>query len=100
MRYDTPIYFQSVKAGEYDRTTGNYSSDTVTEVKRYASIQNTGMEAAQLVYGDVNTRSVTISLQTPYKKPFDRIRIGTKLYKADNTAEHITKQTFIVSEAR
>lgn len=98
MRYDTPVYFQTITQGEYDRSTGNYKPDTIAEAKRFASVQNTAMEAAQLVYGDVNTCSVTISLQMPYKKPFDRIRIGTKLYKADNTAEHITKQTFIVSE--
>ena len=98
MRYDTPIYFQRITQGEYDRSTGNYLPETVSEDKRFASVQNTSMETAQIVYGDVRTLSRTISLQRPYTEPFDRIRLGDKLYKADNAAEHITKQTFIVSE--
>lgn len=98
MRYDTPVYFQTITQGEYDRSTGNYKPDTITEAKRFASVQNTAMEAAQLVYGDVNTCSVTISLQMPYRAPYERIRIGSKTYKADNVAEHITKQTIIASE--
>lgn len=98
MRYDTPIYFQSAKQGGYDRNTGNYLPETVTEEKRYASVQSTSMETAQIVYGDVRTQSRTISLQMPYTAPFDRIRIGDKLYKVDSSADHITKQSFIVSE--
>ena len=98
MRYNTPIYFQSVKQGEYDRNTGNYTSETVTEDKRYASVQSTSMETAQIVYGDIRTQSRTISLQMPYIKTFDRIRIGDTLYKVDSSAGHITKQSFIVSE--
>lgn len=100
MRYDTPIYFQKVKQGAYDRNTGNYGSETVIETKRYASVQSTSMEALKLVYGDIRQGSRTISLQNPYNDSFDRIRIDDKIYKVDSVNMHLTKPSFIVSEVQ
>lgn len=100
MRYDTPIYFQSIKQGEYDINTGNYDNETIEEVKRYASVQNTSMQTLNIVYGDIRQESKTISLQTPYYELFDRIRIGSRLYKVDSMNSHLTKQSFIVSEVQ
>lgn len=98
MRYDTPIYFQSVKQGEYDIDTGNYGNETIEEAKRYASVQDTSMQTLNIVYGDIRQESKTISLQIPYCEAFDRIRIGSRLYKVDGMSSHLTKQSFIVSE--
>lgn len=100
MRYDTPIYFQNVKQGEYDVNTGNYGVEIIEEVKRYASVQNTSMQTLNIVYGDIRQESKTISLQTPYYDTFDRIRIGIRLYKVDSMNSHLTKQSFIVSEVQ
>ena len=50
MRYDTPIYFQRVIQGEYNKATGDYDEDTVEETARYASVMNTGTDTMRLLY--------------------------------------------------
>lgn len=100
MRYDTPVYFQQVTTGEYDPKTGNYAEDTVKETLRYASVMNTGEEKLKLVYDGPKQGSLTIQLQTHYTKPFDRIRIGEKIYRVDDSRELRTKHTFVVSEVQ
>ena len=49
MRYDTPIYFQKIVPGEYDKKTGNYADDQIEEVRMYASVMDTGAETMRLV---------------------------------------------------
>ena len=49
MRYDTPIFFQMVVPGEYDKKTGNYVDYQIKEVIRYASVMDTGVETMKLV---------------------------------------------------
>lgn len=100
MRYDTPVYFQRLASGEYDPSTGNYADDTAEETLRYASVMNTGEEQQKLVYDGPKQDSLTIQLQNHYKKPFDRIRVGEKIYKADFSRPLRTKHTFIVSEVQ
>lgn len=100
MRYDTPVYFQTVVNGTYEPTTGDYNADTITEAKRYAAISNTVDSALKLVYGDIKQGSLTIRLQNHYTQPFDRIRIGEKLYRVDSVRKLRTKHTFIVSEVQ
>lgn len=100
MRFDTPIYFQHVTAGEYDKLTGNYAEDTVTEAMRWASVTNTGAQTHKLIYGDIKQESLTIRLQMPYGDPFDRVRIGEKVYRVDFSRNLRTKQAFIVSEVQ
>lgn len=100
MRYNTPIYFQTVKAGDYDTTSGNYAKDTVTEVKKYASVTDTGVNTLNLVYGSIKQRSLTIRIQPPFADPFDFIRVGNKKYKVDLQRNLYSKQTFIVSEVQ
>ena len=100
MRYDTPVYFQKITSGEYDLKTGNYADDTVAETMRYASVMNTGEEKLKLIYDGPKQGSLTIQLQTHYTKPFDRIRIGEKIYRVDDSRELRTKHTFVVSEVQ
>ena len=82
MRYDTPVYFQTIKS-EYITETGNYGVSVLTEERRDASVTDSGTETLTLVYGGIKQGSKTIRIQRPYEKPFDRIRIGKKLYQVD-----------------
>ena len=96
MRYNDPIFFQRVLPGEYDAKTGNYAEDTVTEVKKYASVTDSGDSTLQLVYGELKQGSKTIRLQRPYTQPFDRIRIDGKVYRVDMAR----RSCFVVSEVQ
>ena len=89
MRYNTPVYFQSIQRGEYDASTGDYKPGNPTEAKRYAAITDTGTETLQLIYGELKQGSLTIRLQRPFNGVFDRIRIGegkkAKSYRVDKS---------------
>ena len=95
MRFETPIYFQRVTPGEYDKTTGDYAPDTVTEVKCYASVTNSGTETLQLKQG-----SLTVRLQNHYTEPFESIRIGKTQYRVDLARKLRTKHVFVISEVQ
>ena len=98
MRFDTPIYFQLVQRGAYNENTGDYDKDTVTEDIKYAAISTTSINTLKLMYGEIKEGCLTVRLQRPYNKIFDRIRIGEKLYKVDNRKTLNNKEVFIVSE--
>lgn len=98
MRYDRPIFFQTLTPGEYDPSTGNYVDDKVLEVKRYASVMDTGENTMILVYSGIKEGSLTIHLQNHYNQPFDRIRIDDKVYGVDFSRKLRTKQIYVVSE--
>lgn len=100
MRYDTPIYFRQITSSDYDPATGNYGDDTVTEVARYASVMDTSRETMRLIYGEIRQGSLTIHLQNHYDDPFDRIRVGNRLYTVDYTRRLRVKQVFVVSEVQ
>lgn len=100
MRYDTPIYFQTVKEGKYDPETGNYAEDTVTEDKVFASVTDSRAETLNLVYGEIKQGCFTVRLQNIYRKPFDRIRIGEKLYRVDFSRKLRLKHIFVISEVQ
>jgi len=100
MRYDTPVYFQKIKPGEYNKQTGDYDDDTVIEVQKYADVTSAGIETLKLVYGDIKQGSLVIRLQNQYKEPFDYIRVGDKRYKKDFERPLRVKQIFIVSEVQ
>lgn len=100
MRYDTPVYFQKITPGEYDPDTGDTAEDTIKEIERFASVYSTGAEMLNLVYGQIRQDSLTIQLQTQYKAPFDRIRIGETVYKVDTAQNLRVKQYFVVSEVQ
>lgn len=100
MRYDTPVYFQKITPGEYDPDTGDTAEDTIEEIERFASVYSTGTEMLNLVYGQIRQDSLTIQLQTQYKAPFDRIRIGETVYKVDTVQNLRVKQYFVVSEVQ
>ena len=100
MRYDTPVYFQKITSGEYDPDTGNYADDIVEETLRYASVMNTGEDTIRLVYDGPKQGSLTIQIQNHYTEPFDRIRVGEKVYSVDYSRELRTKHVFVVSEVQ
>lgn len=100
MRYDTPVYFQKITSGEYDPKTGNYGDDTVEETLRYASIMDTGAVMLKLVYDGPKQGSLTIQIQNHYTEPFDRIRVGKKVYSVDYSRELRMKHVFVVSEVQ
>lgn len=100
MRFDTPIYFQTITPGEYDPVTGDYEPDVVAEEMRRASVTNSGRETLLLVYGEVRQGSLTLCLQNRFTKPFHRIRIGDVIYRVDSTRPLRIKQTFVVSEVQ
>ena len=100
MRYDTLIYFQRITPGEYNPNTGNYADDAVEETPRYASVMNTGEDTLRLVYDGPKQGSLTIQLQNHYPEPFDRIRVGEKVYSVDFSRLLRTKHTFVVSEVQ
>jgi len=98
LRYDTPVYFCSRVPGAYDPATGNYADDAITEIKRYANIQNTDEQSISLLYGALKQGVFTITLQRPLLSSFDDIRIGNKHYHADQRTRLRCKEIFIVSE--
>ena len=98
MRFDTPVYFQKIQAGEYDSSTGDYGEDTVVEEKRYANVTCAGTETLNLVYGKIRQGCKVIRMQAHYTSAFDRIRIEEKAYRVDLSRELRNKQVFIVSE--
>ena len=100
MRFDTPIYLQTVVSGPYDAETGDYGADTVQEVETYASVSDTGVDTLNLVYGGIKQGSKIIRLQGNLNVPFDTIRIGNKIYRVDMVRQLRTKQTFVVSEVQ
>lgn len=100
MRFDTPVYFQTVKPGEYDASTGNYGEDIITEEQRWASVTDAGMETLNLIYGEIKQGVKTVRLQNYYDKPFDRLRIGNKVYRVDRARPLRLKYTLVVSEVQ
>ena len=100
MRYDTPIYFQRVIQGEYNKATGDYDEDTVEETARYASVMNTGTDTMRLLYGEIRQGGLTVHIQNRYNGPFDRIRIGNKVYAVDRRRTLRTKESFVLSEVQ
>ena len=97
MRYDTPIYFQKVVPGEYDESTGDYNDDAVEETMKFASVISTDADTITLIYGKIKQGILTVSLQRHYTDPYDRIRIGEKLYHVDSETRLRTKHVLVVS---
>jgi len=98
MRFDKPVYFQTVTPGEYNAESGNHNPDTVTEVKIYASVTDTGVETLKTLYGKVKQGSLTIRLLRPYTAPFNSIRVDDKTYTVDFIK--LKQRVFIVSELK
>lgn len=98
MRFDTPIYFQTVKAGVYDTSTGNHGEDIIIEEKREAAVTSAGDETLNILYGTIKQDALIVRLQNHYDKPFNRIRIGKKAYQVDKARRLRAKHVFIVSE--
>lgn len=100
MRFDTPVYFQTIKAGEYDASTGDHGEDIVTEEMCLANVTETGIETLNIIYGEIRQGVKTVRLQNYYEKPFDRLRIGNKVYRVDRARPLRLKYTFVVSEVQ
>jgi hypothetical protein len=97
MRYDTPIFFQSIEPGKYNADTGDYEGDKTVEIKRFASVTDSGVETLKLIYGGIKQGSKVLRLQTPYSAKFESIRIGSKVYNVDFSRNH---KIFVVSEVQ
>ena len=100
MRFDTPIYLQSVKQGDYDESTGNYKEDIITKDNIYASVTDSRTELLKLIYGEIKQGCVTVRLQNHYNKPFNRIRIGDILYSVDYSRKLRNMHVFVASEVQ
>ena len=100
MRFDTPVYFQRIEAGAYDASTGDYGEDVISEEMRYASVTETGIETLNIIYGEIKQGVKTVRLQNYYEKPFDRLRIGNKVYRVDRARPLRLKYTLVVSEVQ
>lgn len=98
MRYDTPVYFQTVKSGQYDQNTGNYGDDTIVEKELMASVMDTSTKTMQLIYGTIKQGSLTIHIQNHWNEVFNFIRIDMKQYKVDYSRKLKTKHIFVLSE--
>lgn len=98
MRFDTPVYFQKIETVPDPEIKGNYVDNVVSEEKRYASVTETGIETLNLIYGEIKQGVKTVRLQNYYDKPFDRLRIGNKVYRVDRARPLRLKYTLIVSE--
>lgn len=98
MRFGTPVYFQQLTRGAYNKATGNYEDGKPIESKRYASVTDTGAETLNLIYGEIKQNSKTVRIHTHYTDPFDRIRIGEKVYRVDMSRLLRNMHTFVVSE--
>ena len=99
MRYDKAIFFQRITSGEYNASSGDYGPDEISEVKRYADVTNAGAETLNLIYGEIRLGCLTVRLQSHYNEPFDRIRIGSKFYRADFSRKLRKGHVFVVREA-
>lgn len=99
MRFDTPIYFQSIKKGTYNAKTGDYEPDVVTEVKTYADVTDAREDAITLIYGSIRQGAKVVRLLRPLPllMTFDRIRIGDKIYIVDFSRRN---KAFYVSEVQ
>ena len=100
MRYGTAIYFQQITPGEYDPETGNYGEDKVVEIKQMANVTSAGMEALNLIYGEVKQDALVIRIQSHYSGIFSYIRIGKKQYRVDYSRPLNARQTYVVSEVQ
>lgn len=100
MRFDTPVYFQKVTPGPYDKKTGNYGEDTIVEDCVYASVTDTGTETIRILFGSLKQGVKTIRLQNHYTKPFDTVRIGDTVYEMNFSRTLRNKQTIVASEVQ
>lgn len=101
MRYDTPVYFQIVTSGEYDDATGDYKDSTTSEIMRFANVTDAGTSTVGINFGKLKQGSKAVRIKGIKADNFDRIRIGDKLYTADNVITREGKwQVFIVSEVQ
>ena len=100
MRFDTPVYFQTIKPGEYDYSTGNYGKNIITEEVRWASVTDAGIDTLNLVYGEIKQGVKIVRLQNHYHKPVERLRIGDKVYRVDRARPLRLKYTLVVSEVQ
>lgn len=83
MRYDTMIYFRkTVQQGAYNPETGDYADSTGEEVGRLAAVSAASIETMRAVFGEVREGALTVHLLNHYTGAFDRIRIGSDLYRA------------------
>lgn len=100
MRYDATCLFSDEYPGAYDRPQGIMEVPVVQEIKKYASVMDTGTETMRIIYGEVRQGALTIQLQNHYNEAFDQIRVGRRIYGVDYSRKLKTKHVFVVSEVQ
>ena len=94
MRYFLPVYFLYVKS-ELNTKTGNHEETIIFEELKRADVTDSATDVLKIIYGDLKKKSLTIRLQRAYTKPFNRIRVGKKMYRVDWSRHD---RVFVVSE--
>ena len=74
--------------------------DEIEENTCFALVSETQTEMLKLVYGNLRQGSLTVQVQNHICEPFDRIRIGEKLYTVDFIRKLRTKQVLVLSEVQ
>lgn len=101
MRYNTPVYFQTVAQGALMEN-GDYADGEVTEVQKMADVTDSARETLMLVYGEIKQGRKTIRLRAPYKGVFSRIRLfedgADHFYKVDKSM--LKNRVFVVHEVQ
>ena len=100
MRCDKPVFFQKIKPGEYDASTGDYGEDIIEEEQRLASVTDAGIDTLHLVYGEIRQGVKVVRLQSHYTDPFDQVKIDGTVYKVDRARKLRTKHILICSEVQ
>lgn len=100
MRFDTPVYFQTIIQGEYDAKTGNYAEDTVEEELIYCDVTQSSLDTMNLLYGQIKQDSLIVRTKRTLSKGYSFLRIGEKRYRIDTSRVHLGKQSLMVSEVQ
>ena len=96
MRYDTPMYIQTLVPGKYNESTGNYDGDKLSEDKVMASVIGLEDETAQLLFGKL--RDDCLVAHTQRYRVFNRVRIGSKTYEVIKRRKLRRKGAYFLQE--
>lgn len=100
MRFDKEVIF--IKKGEkvYDRNTGDYNTGEPVRTPVLASVNDTGINTLNIVYGNVKQDSITVTLQNHYEDAFDLIEFEGRPYRVDRRIRLRVKDSFVCSEVQ
>ena len=100
MRFDTPVYFVSIKETSYNEVTGNYETPDEAYRLYRANIIDTTAELKMIVYGQLSQESKTVYVKGSVAGVPDYIDIGGKRYKIDKIRNRKIRSSFVISEVQ